>query len=168
MRRILYLLAEFILLTIPLTWAWLRWGSDAYTSLILAVIDPLYEMLGATHVKRGPTGHRFISYVPFLVLMAPQTPNVTSPLGNGVAVKNDYKGVRSPTTGIPKFDVKAICFEAGSKYAYNHDINHHVSGPRGLTWQIVEAQILGLSMLFSRGHAGQINCVHVGSTLLYR
>ncbi|HJO22004.1 MAG: hypothetical protein QF890_04960 [Myxococcota bacterium] len=70
MRRILYLLAEFILLTIPLTWAWLRWGSDAYTSLILAVIDPLYEMLGATHVKRGPTGHRFISYVPFLVLMA--------------------------------------------------------------------------------------------------
>lgn len=70
MTRILRLLAEFLLLTIPLTWAWLRWGNDAYTSLIFWVVDPLYEFLGATHVKRGPTGHRFISYVPFLVLMA--------------------------------------------------------------------------------------------------
>ena len=70
MRRTLRLLAEFLLLTIPLAWVWLRWGHDAYTSLILSVIDPLYEWLGATHVRRGPAAPRFISYVPFLVLMA--------------------------------------------------------------------------------------------------
>jgi len=69
MRPILRLLAEFVLLTIPLTWAWLRWGNDAYVSLLFAVIDPLYEALGVTHVKRGPAGHRFISYVPFFVLL---------------------------------------------------------------------------------------------------
>jgi len=83
MRRTLRLLAEFLLLTIPLAWVWLRWGHDAYTSLILSVIDPLYEWLGATHVRRGPAAPRFISYVPFLVLMAitPRIPDRRRALG---------------------------------------------------------------------------------------
>ncbi len=70
MRRILLLLLEFVAVSAPLTWLWLRWGQAAYGELLFAAMDPVYDLFGATHVRRSPAGHRYLAYVPFLALMA--------------------------------------------------------------------------------------------------
>jgi hypothetical protein len=67
--RLLLLLLEFVLLSVPLTWAWLEWGRAPYAQLIVAFKGPLLDALGIAAAGRGPTGTRYLSFVPFLVLM---------------------------------------------------------------------------------------------------
>ena len=76
MRRILLLLAEFVALSAPLTWLWMEWGLDVYVHFLFGLLAPIYEAVGATHVEHSAAGHRYLSYVPFLVLMC-ITPGVT-------------------------------------------------------------------------------------------
>ena len=70
MKRILLLFVEFVALTVPLTWAWRAWLDDPYDALLFQILDALYQTIGGVHAGRGPVGHRFVSYVPFLVLVA--------------------------------------------------------------------------------------------------
>ena len=70
MRRWPLLVLEFVALTVPLTWLWVAWAQDAYTGLIGTVGAPLLESLGVRSVPESPAVKRFVSYVPFLVLLA--------------------------------------------------------------------------------------------------
>lgn len=70
MKRILLLLLEFVALTVPLTWAWETWANDAYGRLLFEILDSLYRTIGGKHAGHSPAGLRFVSYVPFLVLVA--------------------------------------------------------------------------------------------------
>ena len=69
MRIFLGVLA-FVVLTAPLTWLWIAGAQDTYTEFFTVVAGPLLELLGVTDVAESPASERFISYVPFLVLMA--------------------------------------------------------------------------------------------------
>jgi hypothetical protein len=69
-RRILILLLEFVALSAPLTWLWLGWGLDAYIDLLFGLLQPIYRAFGGAHAGGTPAGHRYLSYVPFLVLMS--------------------------------------------------------------------------------------------------
>lgn len=67
MKRLLLVLAEFVALSVPLTWAWLTWGKALYLELLVGLL----ETLGAAPVRHGMGGVslRFVSHVPFAVLM---------------------------------------------------------------------------------------------------
>jgi len=67
--RVFLLVAAFVVLTVPLTWLWTAGFQDAYTAFLGWVAAPLLEPLGATEVGDSPAQKRFISFVPFLVLM---------------------------------------------------------------------------------------------------
>lgn len=69
MRRILLLLLSFVALSAPLTWAWLEWGREGYVEILFGLLDPAYHLLGASHARHSPAGHRYLAYVPFAVLM---------------------------------------------------------------------------------------------------
>lgn len=58
-----------VLLTVGLTWFWLAWGGAAYERVLLAVAGPLLEAIGVTTIVESPAQKRFVSIVPFLVLM---------------------------------------------------------------------------------------------------
>lgn len=60
---------SFVLLTVGLTWAWIAWGGGAYERLLLAVAGPALEAVGVTRIVESPAQKRFVSFVPFLVLM---------------------------------------------------------------------------------------------------
>ncbi len=60
---------SFVLLTAGLTWVWIVWGAGAYEWLLLAVAGPVLEAVGVTQIAESPARQRFVSYVPFLVLM---------------------------------------------------------------------------------------------------
>jgi hypothetical protein len=60
---------SFVLLTAGLTWVWIAWGAGAYERLLLAVAGPALEVVGVTRIAESPARQRFVSYVPFLVLM---------------------------------------------------------------------------------------------------
>ena len=70
MKRILLLFLEFVVLTVPLTWVWRTYLNDGYDHLLFQILDALYQQIGGQHAGRGPAGHRFVSFVPFLVLVA--------------------------------------------------------------------------------------------------
>lgn len=70
MKRILRLFLEFVVLTVPLTWLWRSYLNEPYGELLFQILDGLYQQIGGTHAGRGPAGHRFVSFVPFLVLVA--------------------------------------------------------------------------------------------------
>ncbi len=70
MKRILLLFLEFVVLSVPLTWAWRAWLHGPYDQLLFQILDALYAVIGGEHAGRGPAGLRFVSYVPFLVLVA--------------------------------------------------------------------------------------------------
>jgi hypothetical protein len=70
MKRILLLFLEFLVLSVPLAWVWLNWLNTPYDKLLFEILDALYGVIGGEHAGRGPAGHRFVSYVPFLVLVA--------------------------------------------------------------------------------------------------
>jgi hypothetical protein len=69
MRRVFRLLLEFAALSVPLTWLWLTWAQEPYTELVGSLGAPLLERLGAAAVPESPAEKRFVSYVPFLVLI---------------------------------------------------------------------------------------------------
>lgn len=59
----------FVALTAPLTWLWVTGVQQAYTDFFSAVAGPLLVAVGVGDVAESPARERFISYVPFLVLM---------------------------------------------------------------------------------------------------
>ena len=67
--RLLRLAVGLVALSLPLTWLWLAWGQSAYESFFAATARPLLEAVGVGAVAASPARHRFVSYVPFLVLM---------------------------------------------------------------------------------------------------
>ena len=78
----------FLVLTVPLTWLWVEGIQDSYTRFLEATAGPLLEALGVGSVAESPAQKRFISYVPFAVLMA-ITPRLSlrrRALGFGVGV----------------------------------------------------------------------------------
>jgi hypothetical protein len=68
-KRALLLIAEFIVLTVVLTWLWVVWAQEAYSAFFLRVSEPLLSLLRVTEVAESPAQKRFVNYVPFLVLM---------------------------------------------------------------------------------------------------
>jgi hypothetical protein len=71
--KLLLLLAEFVALSLPLTWLWIHGGKALYVGLLFSALDPLYPLLlGVPHGGRGAGGVslRYVSQIPFLVLMA--------------------------------------------------------------------------------------------------
>jgi hypothetical protein len=67
--RALQLGLSFVLLTTGLTWLWLQWGGAAYERFLLAVAGPVLHAFGVTQIVESPAQKRFVSVVPFLVLM---------------------------------------------------------------------------------------------------
>jgi len=60
---------SFVLLTVGLTWVWIAWGAAGYERLLIAVAGPVLEAVGVTRIAESPARQRFVSFVPFLVLM---------------------------------------------------------------------------------------------------
>jgi hypothetical protein len=52
-----------------LTALWLAWGQAAYAEFFARTARPLLEAFGAGVLPESPAKSRFVSYVPFLVLM---------------------------------------------------------------------------------------------------
>ena len=67
--RPLLLFLEFAALTVPLTWFWLVWAQDAYVAFFELVAGPVLDALEIVNVADSPALKRFVSYVPFVVLM---------------------------------------------------------------------------------------------------
>ena len=67
--RIFRLLLELAAVSVPLTGLWLVWGQAAYESFFADSARPLLDALGLVAVPDSPARRRFVSYVPFLVLM---------------------------------------------------------------------------------------------------
>jgi len=75
-RRVLLLLLEFVLLTVPLGWLWIKWGRLAYLDFFVKVSTPVFIALGVTELPVQLVIDHFINYVPFIVLIA-ITPELT-------------------------------------------------------------------------------------------
>lgn len=69
MRSLVRRLIEFAVLTVVLTWVWITWLQAGYTELVGWVGGPLLAHFGAQGVAESPAEKRFVSYVPFVVLM---------------------------------------------------------------------------------------------------
>ena len=67
--RLIRLGLSFVLLTVGLTWVWIAWGAAGYERLLIAVAGPVLEFVGVTQIAESPARQRFVSFVPFLVLM---------------------------------------------------------------------------------------------------
>jgi hypothetical protein len=68
-------LARFVLcffaLTLPLTWLWMEWGRDHYARFLIGLAEQIFEIGRSGSAARGSAaGARFVSVVPFVVLMA--------------------------------------------------------------------------------------------------
>jgi hypothetical protein len=63
------ILVELAALSVALTWLWLAFGQAAYEAWFADAARPLLAALGADAVPDSPARRRFVSYVPFLVLM---------------------------------------------------------------------------------------------------
>ena len=46
MKRILLLFLEFVVLSVPLTWAWRTWLNGPYDQLLFEILDGLYGSIG--------------------------------------------------------------------------------------------------------------------------
>jgi len=75
-KSLLRILLEFAAITVPLTWAWMSWGQQAYVALFRTLAFPVLGMLGVTSFQKGLVTDRMISFIPFLALMlvTPQIP----------------------------------------------------------------------------------------------
>jgi hypothetical protein len=67
--RILLLLLEAAALSVCLTALWLAWGESAYQAFFAESARPLLRALGVHALPDSPARRRFVSFVPFLVLM---------------------------------------------------------------------------------------------------
>ena len=68
-RRPLRLLVELGALSALLTALWLAWGQAAYEAFFVRTARPILEAFGVSVLPDSPARSRFVSYVPFLVLM---------------------------------------------------------------------------------------------------
>ena len=69
MRRTLRPLLEATALSLLLTALWLAWGQAAYEAFFAEAARPLLRALGVHALPDSPARRRFVSFVPFLVLM---------------------------------------------------------------------------------------------------
>ena len=67
--RTLRLLVEAVALSLGLTWLWLAGGRSAYEAFLAETARPLLHALGLHALPDSPARLRFVSLVPFLVLM---------------------------------------------------------------------------------------------------
>ena len=67
--RPLFIFLEFVVLSVALTWLWMAWAQEAYTLFFEWLAGPVLRAIGIGSVADSPAAKRFISYVPFLVLM---------------------------------------------------------------------------------------------------
>ncbi len=56
-------------ISVPVTWAWLEWGRDAYGHFFTQIAIPVFGFLGYTNLLPEGARDRFINYLPFLILM---------------------------------------------------------------------------------------------------
>ena len=68
-NRKLQLGLSFVALTTGLTWLWVVWGGAAYEQFLFAVAGPVLDAFGVTKIVESPAQKRFVSVVPFVVLM---------------------------------------------------------------------------------------------------
>jgi hypothetical protein len=68
-RRALRALLEAAALSLLLTGLWLAWGQGAYEAFFAEAARPLLGALGVHALPDSPARRRFVSFVPFLVLM---------------------------------------------------------------------------------------------------
>ena len=67
--RLLLPLLEAAALSVALTALWLAWGESAYQAFFAESARPLLRALGVHALPDSPARRRFVSFVPFLVLM---------------------------------------------------------------------------------------------------
>ena len=67
--RLLLPLLEAVALSVLLTALWLAWGEAAYQAFFAESARPLLRALGVHALPDSPARRRFVSFVPFLVLM---------------------------------------------------------------------------------------------------
>lgn len=66
---------SFILLSLPLTWLWVEWGSGAYAWILRNLGGAMYSLVGLDGL-RIPARERFINFIPFIALVI-ATPRLT-------------------------------------------------------------------------------------------
>lgn len=67
-RRLLFIL-EVLGISIPATWLWIEWGRTLYPRIFMEIVPPILQLIGLPGFRPNQLPDRFISYVPFLVLM---------------------------------------------------------------------------------------------------
>lgn len=67
--RTLLRVLEVVGISVPVTWAWLEWGRDAYGHFFTQLAIPIFGFLGYTSLLPLGSRDRFINYLPFLILM---------------------------------------------------------------------------------------------------
>lgn len=68
-KRRLLLALEIAAISLPATWLWIAWGRTAYPALLEAVVPSVLGWIGMPGLRPSLVPDRFVSYVPFLVLM---------------------------------------------------------------------------------------------------
>ena len=68
-KRRLLLTLEFLAISLPATWLWVAWGKEAYPRLFMHAVPALMNLLGYQGVQPTIIPDRFISFVPFFVLI---------------------------------------------------------------------------------------------------
>ncbi len=73
MRKALFVVLAFCVISIGLTWLWTEWLRALYGTLLAFVAPPVYEWIGLGDVPMRPMRLRYINFVPFvsLVLVTP-------------------------------------------------------------------------------------------------
>ena len=67
--RVLLQAVKIVGITVPVTWVWLEWGRAAYGRLFADLVIPIFGFFGMTSILPQGSLDRFISYLPFLILM---------------------------------------------------------------------------------------------------
>lgn len=75
-KRLWRVLAEVLALSVPLTWLWVEGGRRAYNRVVGAAARPVLDALALPSLKLGLVSPHFVSWLPFVVLMA-VTPGLT-------------------------------------------------------------------------------------------
>lgn len=75
-KRLLLLVLEFLVLTVPTAYVWIEWGRTAYLRVFVMLSTPILIFLGVEEFKPNLVQEHFLNYIPFLVLMV-ITPQLT-------------------------------------------------------------------------------------------
>ena len=66
------------MISAPATWLWIEWGKSAYSALFVDLVPPILKWLDLPGLRPSVVPDRFVSLVPFLVLMV-LTPRLSLP-----------------------------------------------------------------------------------------